>query len=106
MPLDPGSIREMRLLILPYRNHTVCTLTTRDGHNREDWNRREHTWDLPLPQGDYATYSTEDQFWMVLAALAASTMPARSVAWAEPPEPPDGGYRGEVLPLFSAPQGA
>lgn len=102
----PHDIRELRLLIYPYRNHTVVTLMSRDGFNREHWHRRSSAWDLPLPQGSYADLPPEDQLWMVIAALAASVQPASRVSWAEPPEPPDGGYRGDPFPCFCAPREA
>lgn len=95
-----SKVSEMRLVIHPYPKHTTVALVTRDRRGSENWDRRQHAWDLPLPQEDYGHYEVSDQLWVILGALAASIKPRRTVGWAKPPEPPDGGYRGEQGALF------
>jgi hypothetical protein len=104
--LDLDGLSEIRLVIHPWPDHTTLALTTRTRRGSENWDRREHSWDIPLPEGDYSRYRTEDQLWMVLAALAATLRPPRLVTWAEPPEPPDGGYRGDPVLPFPLPPAA
>lgn len=106
MRLDIGEVSEMRLIIHCYPKHTTAALVTRTRAGRENFDKRLHAWDLPLPQGYYGKYEITDQLWMILAALAATTRPRRRVTWAEPPEPPgglQGGCLGQSpLPGFSA----
>lgn len=95
-------LAELRLLIHGWPKHTTVALVTRTRMGSENWDRRSHSWDLPLPQGDYENYAPEDQLWCVLAALASRTSPRRQVSWAEPSAPPSGGHGGEQLTLDRA----
>lgn len=99
MRIVNDQVAEMRLVIHPYPDHTTVALVTRNRSGSENWDRRQHAWDLPLPQRDYAAFDAADQLWVVLGALAASIKPRPKAARAKPPEPPDGGYRGEQEPL-------
>jgi hypothetical protein len=100
MTLPPGKYSELRLIIHCYPKHTTAALITRDRRGSENWDRRIHAWDLPLPQRDYDDFMPEDQLWTILGALAEKTRKSKHTHWAEPPEPPDGGYRGEQGTLF------
>lgn len=90
---------ELRLILHCYPRHTTAALVTRRRDGRENWDSRQHAWDIPLPQEFYERYKPEDQLWVILAGLAAVAEPPRSIVWAEPPEPPVGGYRGLQDPL-------
>lgn len=89
-----SEIAEMRLIIHGWPTHTTVALTTRKRNGSENWDRRNHSWDLKLPQRDYVALPPGDQLWVILGALAASTKPPRVVALAEPPVPPTGGNGG------------
>lgn len=90
---------EIRLIIHCYPKHTTAALVTRDRRGSENWDRRHHAWDLPLPQRDYESFSTEEQLWVILGSLASHRKVPRPPVRAKPPEPPDGGYRGEQATL-------
>lgn len=102
MPVPPGKFSELRLIIHCYPKHTTAALVTRDRRGSENWDRRIHAWDLPLPQQDYDDWLPEEQLWYILGALANRSRRVHSASRAKPPEPPDGGYRGEqdTLPGF------
>lgn len=106
MLLKPEGLSELRLILHGWPHHTTAALVTRTRRGVENFDRRNHAWDIPLPQRDYEGYLPADQLWMILAALATTCKPPRAVTWAEPPEPP-GGLRGgcrdqSVFPGFTA----
>lgn len=90
-----GELSELRLILHCYARHTTAALVTRRRDGRENWDRRAHAWDLPLPQGNYSSLPPEDQLWAILAALARTRTLPSTPRRPEAPEPPEGGYGGE-----------
>lgn len=95
MSVPPGKYSELRLIIHCYPKHTTAALVTRDRRGSENWDRRIHAWDLPVPQRDYDAFTPEEQLWVIVGALAARRGLDRHAARAKPPESPVGDYRGQ-----------
>lgn len=93
--------RAYRLNVFPYRKHTVAMLTRTDWQGRSESDRREHTWDLPIPADDLHAMGSVSALETILRELLDRLDPPEGDPWAKPPEPPSGGYRGEQdsLPL-------
>lgn len=40
--------RQVRITLTVWPKHTVVTMSTRDGRDAFVWDKRRHTWDVPL----------------------------------------------------------
>jgi len=43
--------RQVRITLTVWPKHTVVTMATRDGRDSFVWDRRRHTWDVPIECG-------------------------------------------------------
>lgn len=93
-------LRCYRLNFFPYPRHTVAMLTCTDYRGRTESDRRVNTWDLRVLSEDLHALTEHHAVELLLRELLDRLDPPQGDPWAEPPEPPDGGYRGEAATLF------
>lgn len=92
-----------RLNVFPYPAHTVAMLTCTDWRGRTESNRRVNTWDLTIHSADLAAVSEHDALQMILRDVLDRLDPPEGATWAEPPEPPEGGYGGQHVTFDQIP---
>lgn len=95
VPKKLTGLSELRLIMHGYATHTTVALITRERNGVENWDRREHAWDLPLPQRDYEFLRIEEQLWVILGKLAETPKVRRAGARALTPASPVGDDRGQ-----------
>lgn len=87
-----------RLNFYPYRLHTMALLTCTDWRGRTEHDRRVNTWDLMVPADELKATDEQTALLYLLRELLDKMDPPEGSPWAEPPESPEGDYRGEMLP--------